>query len=106
MADLVAPGLALPGRPAESLECLQEERLDVVRLQPPGFCTFHLFADALNLASIHGALSQGALIEQILDMAAVQRVIKAVVKRALTSGLLAVADGLKQQVAQRRDRSN
>src|SRR5436189_145078 len=46
--DLVATWLALLCRPAQPLERLQEEGLDVVRLEPPGLGPLHLLTDAID----------------------------------------------------------
>ena len=51
-----------------------EEGLDVVRLQPARLGTLHVFADAAHAARVHGIVGQRPFIEQVLQMAAVQRV--------------------------------
>ena len=60
--------------PAEALERFQEERLDVVRLQTPGLGTLHVFADAVHATRVHRVVREGALLEQILKLGAVERV--------------------------------
>src|SRR5690606_2998799 len=46
--DLVAPRLALAHGPVEPLKGLEEERLDVMRLQPPRLGALHLLPDPLD----------------------------------------------------------
>ena len=77
VGDLVAARLALLGRAAQPLEGLEEERLDVVRLQAAGLGALHVLADAVDPAGVHGVVGQRALFEQVLELAAVERVFDA-----------------------------
>ena len=72
---------------AEALERLEEERLDVVRLEAAGLGALHVLADAVDAAGVHRVVGQRALLEQVLELAAVERVLDApCVRRARTSG--------------------
>ena len=88
-------------RAAEALEGLEEERLDVVRLEPAGLGALHVFADAVNAAGVHGVVRQGALFEQVLQLRPVEGVLDDRGQARAHLGLIAVADGLDQQLAQR-----
>ena len=77
VGDLVAARLALLGRAAQALEGLEEEGLDVVRLQAAGLGPLHLLADALDPAGVHRVVGERALFEQVLELAAVERVLDA-----------------------------
>src|SRR5438128_4854860 len=50
--DLEATWLSLLRRSAQALECFQEERLDVVRLQASCLCPLHFLADAVHAARV------------------------------------------------------
>ena len=52
--------LALPGAAAEPLERLQEERLNVVGLQPTRVGALHIFANAVDAAGVHGVVGERA----------------------------------------------
>ena len=101
VGDLVAARLPLLGRAAEPLEGFEEERLDVVRLQATGVGAFHVFADAVHAAGIHGVVGERPLFHQVLEVAAVERIVKHRRQPRAHLGLFAIADGLDQQVAQR-----
>ena len=77
VGDLVAARLALLGGAAEALEGLEEEGLDVVRLQAAGLGALHVLADAVDAAGVHGVVGERALFEQVLELAAVERVCRA-----------------------------
>src|SRR5690606_1694477 len=62
VGDLVAARLALASGAAETLERLQEERLDVVRLEAPRLGALHLLADAVDAGGIHRVVGQRPLL--------------------------------------------
>ena len=101
VGDLVAARLAPVDRAAETREGLEEERLDVVRLEPAGVGALHVLADRCDPRRVHRVVDQGALVEQLLEVLAVDRAVDGLVEPRLDLGSLAVADGLDQQVAQR-----
>ena len=72
VGDLVAARLALLDRAAQALEGFLEERLDVVRLQPAGLGALHLLADAVDAAGVHRVVGQRALLQQVLQLVAVE----------------------------------
>ena len=86
---------------AQALEGLEEERLDVVRLEAAGLGALHVLADAVDPAGVHGVVGQRALFQQVPELAAVERVLDDRGQAGAHLGLVAVADGLDQQLAQR-----
>ena len=76
VGDLVAARLALLGPyPPRRLERLEEEGLDVVRLQAAGLGALHVLADAVDPAGVHGVVGERAFFQQVLELAAVERVV-------------------------------
>ena len=73
---LVAARFPLLGRAAQALEGLEKERLDVVRLQATRVGALHVFADAMHTAGVHRIVGQRPLLEEILELATVERVVK------------------------------
>ena len=101
MGDLEAARFPLLFAAAEVLEGLMKKGLDVVRLQAPCVSAFHVGADALHLACVHGIGCQRMVIEQILQVAAVQRGVEHRGEECLRFRQLAEANGFDQQFAQR-----
>ena len=99
--DLEAAGLAAVDAPAQVLEGLAEEALDVVGLEALGVRPLHLLADRLDPAEREGLLGQRAALEQVQEVGVAGRVVDHLQEARLDLGLLAVADRLDQQVAQR-----
>ena len=66
--DLVATWLALPDGPGKTLEGLQEERLDIVRLQSPSFSSLHVLTNPMNTACVHGITGESVLFQQVLKL--------------------------------------
>ena len=100
VGDLVAARLPLLGRSAQALEGFEKERLDVVRLQAAGVGAFHVLADAVHAAGVHRVVGERAVFEQVLELAAVERVVEHRREAGAHLGLIAVANGLDEQVAQ------
>jgi hypothetical protein len=98
---LVPAWLALLHGAAEAPERLEEEGLDVVRLEPPGLGALHLLANAVHAARVHGVVGEGVLLDQILDVRAVEGVVHHLREARAHLGLLSVADRLDQQLAER-----
>ena len=86
---------------AKLLERLEEERLDVVRLQAARFGALHVLADAGHAARVHRVVGQRALFEQVLELRPVDGVVDGLRQPGAHLGPVAVADRLDQQVAQR-----
>ncbi len=99
MRDLVAARFPKFGGAAEPGKCLQEERLNVVRLKPPSFCPLHIFADTEDAAGIHRVVSQRTLLHQILQVLGRRRSL------ALDSGVLAPRAALRTGWPQSRGRA-
>src|SRR5690606_8808620 len=99
--DLVAPRLALAHRPPEPLKGLEEERLDVMRLQPPRLGALHLLPDPLDPGDVHGLRYVGAVLEEFLELLPVDRGLDGAVEPGADLGEFAVADRLDQEVAER-----
>ena len=68
MSNFVTAGFAFFGGSAKLFEGFEKERLDVVRLQTARVGTFHIFADALYLADIHGVVGQRPFFKQGLKL--------------------------------------
>ena len=98
---LVAARFTLAGRAAELSERLMEERFDVVRLQAARLGPLHLLAHALYAAGVHRVVDELPLLEQVLQRRSVERLVDGSVEPRADLRLLAVADGVEQQLAQR-----
>lgn len=85
VSNLIATRLALADCAAELLECLQEERLNVVWLQPFRLGAFHILAHPRH-RRIHGVVRERALIQQILNLPAIDCVLDRMGQLARTSG--------------------
>ena len=78
-----------------------KERLDVVRLEAARFGTLHVFADALDTARVHGVVRQRTLVQQVLEMAAVEGLIQNGGEVGFDLRALTVADRLDEEITQR-----
>ena len=101
VGDLVAPRLPLPEGAAQARERRVEERLDVVRLQPPRRRPLHLLPHPLHARGVHGIRRQRLILQQLLQLLAVEGGIQHRGQPCPHLRLLPVADRLQQQVAQR-----
>ena len=101
MGDLVAARFTLLDRAAEAPECLQEKRFDVVRLEASRLGSLHVFANPMDADDIHAVMRKRPILKEFLNVCSVERILDDRLRRARTSGLLAVADGFDQQFAQR-----
>ena len=101
MRHLVAARFTLEDRAAELPERLAEERFDVVRLQAARLGPLHLLAHALYAAGIHRVVDELPLLEQVLQRRPVERLVDGGIEPRAHLRLLAVADGVEQQLAQR-----
>ncbi len=100
MGDFVPPRFPLLGAAAEKLEGFVKERFDVVGLQTARVGAFHVRADTLDFACVHGVVGEHALFEQRLQVTAVERDIEHGGEERLDLRPFAVADRLDQQFAQ------
>jgi hypothetical protein len=100
VGHLVAARFPLAHRPAKPPEGLEEERLDIVGLQPPGLGALHLLAHALHPAGVHGVVHERPLFQEVLQLPRVHRIFHHLGQPRPHLGPLAVADGLNQQLAQ------
>ena len=98
---LVAARFTLAGRAAELPERLAEERLDVVRLQAARVGPLHLLAHALHAADVHRVVDELPLLEQVLQRRPVERMVDGGIEAGAHLRLLAIANGVEQQLAQR-----
>ena len=67
----VTPGNGSVLNSAQNPKGFKEERLDEVRLQPPGFGALHIFSDPLDLRCVHAIVGQRALFEKFLTVLSV-----------------------------------
>src|SRR5438132_14299253 len=100
MRDLIAAWLALAGRPTKLLEGFEEERLDVVRLQPVGLSALHLLTHTGHATRIHGLMRQGALFKQGLELRSINGVRNALGESGAHLRARDLATRLQQQLAQ------
>jgi hypothetical protein len=70
VGDLVPTRFAGVDYAAEPAERLQEEALDVVRLEAPRMRPFHLLLDRLHLRGVHAVVDEGPGCEQLLELLA------------------------------------
>jgi hypothetical protein len=95
--DLVAARLALCGAPAEALERLVEERLDVVRLEAVGLHALHAQPDLLDVGERHHVVVQRLPCQHLLEAVA-DGGVDDLEELAADLLLVAVADRLDEQV--------
>ncbi len=76
-----------------------EEGLDIVRLKAPGLGAFHILADAVHSAGVHGVVGERPFFQQVPELAAVERVFQDRGQAGAYIGLVAVPDGLDEQFA-------
>ncbi len=86
---------------AEALEGLEEEAGDVVRLEAAGLGALHVFADAADGRRVHAVAGERALVEEVAAALAVDDVVDDLLEPGPDLGLVAVADRLDEQLAQR-----
>ena len=101
VGDLVAallPGVHLA---AKTLESLDEEVMDIVRMYSPGHGALHLLAQLFDVACVHPLAHQSTLREKILQMALVDSSIDLQLKLCFHISPLVVANGIHQQITQR-----
>ena len=98
VGDLESPGFATVDRAAELVECLQEERPHEERLKAAGFGPLHLFLHRVEPIRRHRFLRQGVAVEQRLQVVVVEGVVDLLRQAGTHFGLVAVADGLHEQV--------
>jgi len=98
--DLEPAQLARVDRAAELCEGVQEERADEIRLETAGRGFLHLFLDGVQTLGTHRFVGQGVAVEQGLDVLVVECPVDLLVQPGSHFGLIAVADGLQQQILQ------
>ena len=101
VGQLVAPRLTLLEGAAQAGEGLEEERLDVVRLEASRLGALHVLPDAMNATGIHGVVGQRLVVEQVADLVRVERPGDDLCQTGAHLRLIAVAHRLDQQIAQR-----
>jgi hypothetical protein len=99
--DLVASWFPLFRRATEPLKGFEKEGLDVVRLEPTRFGSFHVLADAVDTTRVHRIVCQSSLFEQILNLCPVEGIGYHLREPTSHLRLFAVADGFNQQFTQR-----
>src|ERR1035441_7830271 len=101
MGDLVSSSFTQFGRPSEAIECFQEERLDVVGLEPSSFGALHLLANAEDSAGVHCVVGECALFHEFLQMGPVQCVGHDLIQTVANFWTRALTDRLNKQISQR-----
>src|SRR5690606_9698467 len=102
VGDFPASFLAALDLAAEMLERLDEETLDVMRLKTLRLGPLHLDPQLMHAGRRHGVVGQLSALKQIQEMLLIDRPVDGLEELGLHVLLLAVLDGLHQQVAQRR----
>jgi len=69
-----------------------------MRLQAAGFCPFHILPDVLYPAGVHGVVNKGTILKQFLEVATVKGMFDYRREAGPDFGLVAVADGLYQEI--------
>ena len=100
MRDFIPPWLSLLRCPSQSLEGFEEERFDVVWLQPSRFGPFHILPHALHAARIHGVVNERSFLQQILQLGLVERIGHHSCKPGLDLWALTVPDCLNEEIAE------
>ena len=72
-----------------------------MRLEPARLGPLHVLADAMYARRVHGVVSQGLVFQEVLDVSLVEGVLDHLRQPRAHVGLLAIADGVDQQFAQR-----
>ena len=98
MGDLVTPGLPCAQLAAQLLERLGEEGADEVGLQLARFGLVHLFLQREQALNIHHLVAQGVALEDGLQVGGIECAIHLLVEPGAHLGVIAVADGVDQQI--------
>ena len=98
MGDLEAGGLARVHGTAQRCEGFHEEGADEVGLEAAGLGLFHLLLHREEALGAHGFLGQGVAVEDGAQVVVVEGVLDALAEPGADVRLVAVADGLEQQV--------
>ena len=85
-------------RTAQRLEGFHEERAHEVRLEAAGLGLFHLLLHSEEALGAHGFLRESVAVEDVAKCVAVEGVLDSLAKTGADFRLVAVADGLKEQV--------
>src|SRR5262249_45950559 len=101
MGEFVTPRLPLTNSPAQSLERLDKERLNVVGLKSSRFGAFHIFTNARNTARVHRVVSERPFFKQFLKMRAVDGAFYSLSQTRPYVRPLSIADSLDQEIPER-----
>lgn len=99
--DLEAALLARVNLAVDLLERLEEERPDEVGLEPAGVGALHLLADPGHVGQVHRVGGERLLLEQGQQMVVVHGGVDDAVEPGAHLWVIAVADRLDEQLAQR-----
>ena len=72
-----------------------------MRLKPASLCPLHILADALHAGRVHGVLSECLVFEQVLNLRLVEGALDRLGESSAHLGLLAVANGFDEKIAER-----
>ena len=100
VAHVIPARLPLDDPSPQQLERLKEERLDVVRLEPPHLGPLHFLANAVHPRGVHRLACQGRLLEEVPHPSTVKGVAHDLSQSRLHVGELAIADGFQQEIPQ------
>ncbi len=98
VGDLEAGGLSRIHRTAQRRKGFHEESADEVGLEAAGLGFFHLLLHCEEALGAHAFLGQGVAVEDGAQVVVVEGVLDALAEPGADVRLVAVADGLEQQV--------
>src|SRR6218665_53441 len=98
VGDLVAARLARPQFAAQGREGLLEEGADEKGLELAGFGLFHFILDGEQAPFVHHFFAQGVALDDVFEVAGVERAFDLFEQALAHPGVGPVADGLDQQV--------
>ena len=100
MRDLEAGGLSRMDRTAQRLEGFHKERAHEIRLEPAGLSFLHLILHGEKALRAHRFLRESVAIEDVAKFVAIEGILNALAETGADFGLIAVTDGLKEQILQ------
>src|SRR5689334_4980005 len=99
--DLIAMWLTFHGTTTQTLERLQEEGTNKVRLQTTCGSTLHLLTDLTHTDNVNDLTGEGMLLQQLLQMSMIESLIYNTMESQTCFWTIAIANGFHHQVAQR-----
>ena len=99
--DFVSFGLSLPYRASETLERLDKECRNEMRLQASNLGTLHRLLNCLNAGCIHCIMGKGVFFDKSTQRIMVHRMLDNLIESGAYLRLVAIANRLQQQMPKR-----